>query len=59
MGNLLYVTALILIIVWAIGFIVLNTGGFIHFLLAIALTAIIIRLIQKKKVLKNHHNYDP
>jgi len=51
MGNLLYVIALILIIAWAIGIIVLNTGGFIHFLLAIALIAIIIRVVQKKRVL--------
>jgi hypothetical protein len=49
-GNLLYVIALILIIVWAIGFIVYNTGGFIHVLLAIALVVIIIKVIQKKKV---------
>jgi hypothetical protein len=49
MGNLLYVIALILIITWAIGFIVFNTGGFIHVLLAIALIVIIFRLIQNKK----------
>jgi hypothetical protein len=51
MGNLLYYIAIILIIVWAIGFIVFNTGDFIHFLLAIALVAIIIKIIQKKKAL--------
>jgi hypothetical protein len=51
MGNLLYVIAIILIIAWAIGFIVFNTGGFIHFLLVIALIAIIIKTVQKKRVL--------
>ena len=53
MENWLYVMAIILIIAWAIGFIVMNTGGFIHFLLVIALVAIIIRLIQKKSPLKS------
>lgn len=51
MGNLLFTIAIILIIVWAIGFVVLNAGGLIHILLVIALIAIIVRVIQEKKVL--------
>ncbi|MBV2246231.1 MAG: lmo0937 family membrane protein [Lentimicrobium sp.] len=51
MGNLLFTIAIILIIVWAIGFVVLNAGGLIHILLVIALIAIIVRVIQGKKVL--------
>ncbi|MFO7722160.1 MAG: lmo0937 family membrane protein [Bacteroidales bacterium] len=50
MGNLLYVVAVILVIAWAIGFLGFNAGGLIHILLVIALIAILIRIIQGKKV---------
>jgi hypothetical protein len=50
MGNLLYVIALILIIAWAIGFIGYSVGGLIHILLVIALIAVILRVIQGRKV---------
>ena len=51
MGNLLYVVALILIIAWAIGFIGYSMGGVIHILLVIAVIAIILRVIQGRKIL--------
>jgi Family of unknown function (DUF5670) len=51
MGNLLYVVAVILIIAWAIGFIGYSAGGLIHILLVIAVIAIILRLIQGRRVL--------
>jgi hypothetical protein len=51
MGNLLYVVAVILIIAWAIGFIGYSMGGVIHILLVIAVIAIILRVIQGRKVL--------
>lgn len=51
MGNLLYVIAVILIIAWAIGFIGYSAGGIIHVLLVIAIIAIILRLIQGRKIL--------
>ncbi|WP_157363854.1 lmo0937 family membrane protein [Alkaliflexus imshenetskii] len=51
MGNLLYTIAVILIIAWAIGFLGYSAGGLIHILLVIAVIAIILRLIQGKKVL--------
>ena len=51
MGNLLYVVAVILIIAWAIGFIGYNVGGLIHVLLVIALIAVILRIIQGRKIL--------
>jgi hypothetical protein len=51
MGNLLYVVALILIIAWAIGFIGYSVGGLIHVLLVIAVIAIILRVIQGRKIL--------
>lgn len=50
MGNLLYVIAVILIIGWAVGFIGYSAGGLIHILLVIAVIAIILRLIQGRKV---------
>ncbi len=49
MGNILYAVAVILLIVWAIGFIGYNAGGIIHILLVIALIAVILRIIQGKK----------
>ncbi len=51
MGNLLYIIAVILIIAWAIGFIGYSTGGIIHVLLVIAVIAIIIRIIQGRRIL--------
>jgi len=51
MGNLLYVIAVILVIGWAIGFVGYNTGGIIHILLVIAVIAVILRLIQGRKIL--------
>jgi len=51
MGNLLYIVAVILIIAWAIGFFAYSTGGIIHILLVIAIIAIIVRLLQGRRVL--------
>lgn len=55
MGNLLYTIAVILIIIWLLGFLgVLGTGigssSLIHVLLVIAVIAIILRLIQGRGV---------
>ena len=51
MGNLLYIVAVILIIAWAIGFFAYHAGGIIHVLLVIAIIAIVVKLIQGKRVL--------
>ena len=51
MGNILYTIAVILVIVWAIGFLGYNMGGLIHILLVIAIIAVLLRIIQGKKVL--------
>ncbi|MBK6283613.1 MAG: lmo0937 family membrane protein [Draconibacterium sp.] len=51
MGNLLYLIAVILIIAWAVGFIGYSAGGIIHILLVIAVIAVILRLIQGRRVL--------
>ena len=47
MGNLLYVIAVILVIIWAISFFGgYYTGGLIHILLVIAIMAILLRVIR-------------
>lgn len=51
MGNLLYIIAVILVIAWAIGFIGYSAGGLIHVLLVIAVIAIIIKLLQGRRIL--------
>ncbi len=51
MGNLLYIVAVILIILWAIGYLGFHAGNIIHALLVIALIVIIVRVIQGRKVL--------
>ncbi|MGV3598263.1 MAG: lmo0937 family membrane protein [Bacteroidota bacterium] len=51
MGNLLYAIAIILVVVWAVGFLGYNAGGLIHILLVIAIVAILLRLIKGKNTL--------
>jgi len=51
MGNLLYILAVILLIGWAVGFFAFNAGSLIHILLVIALIAVILRIIQGRKIL--------
>jgi len=51
MSNLLYIVAVILIIGWLIGVFALNAGGLVHVLLVIAAIAIILRVIQGRKVI--------
>jgi Family of unknown function (DUF5670) len=51
MSNLLYIIAVILIIIWAIGFLGYHTGGIIHILLVIAAIAVLLRIIQGKKIM--------
>jgi hypothetical protein len=50
MGNLLYVLAVILLIAWAIGFFAYSAGSIIHILLVIAIIAVILRVIQGRRV---------
>jgi hypothetical protein len=52
MSNLLYTIAVILIIFWAVGFFAYSAGGLIHVLLVIAAVAILLRIIQGKRVIK-------
>jgi len=50
MSNLLYTLAIILVILWAIGFFAYSAGAIIHLLLVIAVIAVLLRLIQGKKI---------
>lgn len=49
MGNILYTVAVILVIIWAIGFLGYSAGGIIHILLVIAAIAVILRVISGNK----------
>lgn len=48
MQNLLYMVAIVMIILWALGFFVYSAGNIIHILLVIAVVAILLRLIKGK-----------
>ena len=50
MQNLLYTIAVVMLILWALGFFVYSAGALIHILLVIAVIAVIFRLIQGKSV---------
>jgi hypothetical protein len=46
MGGLLYTIAVILLIIWAIGFFGYHAGGIIHVLLVIAVIVFLLRVIR-------------
>ncbi len=50
MNNLLYTAAVVMIILWAIGFFAYGVGAIIHILLVIAVIAILLRIIQGNKI---------
>jgi len=51
MENLLYLVAVVLVILWAIGFLGYHMGGWlIHILLVIAVIAVLLRIIRGGKV---------
>ena len=52
MGNLLYIAAVVLIILWAVGFFAYSAGGIIHILLVIAVIAVLLRIIQGGRIIK-------
>lgn len=51
MNNLLYIIAVILIIGWLVGYFAFNAGGIIHVLLVIAVIAILVKVIQGRKII--------
>lgn len=50
MSNILYFVAVLLLILWAIGYFGYNFAGVIHILLVIAVVAILLRLIRGKRI---------
>jgi hypothetical protein len=50
MGNLLYTVAVILVILWAIGYLGFHAGGIIHILLVIAIIAVLFRVISGRRL---------
>ncbi|MBA2563736.1 MAG: lmo0937 family membrane protein [Chitinophagaceae bacterium] len=51
MGNLLYLVAVILVIIWAVSYFGgYYTGGIIHILLVIAIIAILLKVIRRGDV---------
>ncbi len=46
MSNLLYILAMVLVIIWAIGFLAYAAGPIIHILLVIAIVAVLLRIIR-------------
>lgn len=48
MGNILYLIALVLVILWLIGYLGFPTqvGGIIHVLLVLAIVAVLLRVIR-------------
>ncbi len=51
MGNLLYLIAVILIIIWAISFLGgFFTGGIIHILLVIAVIMILLKVLRRERI---------
>lgn len=49
MTNLLYLIAVVLVILWALGFFVYSAGSIIHILLVIAVISILLRVIRGDK----------
>jgi hypothetical protein len=48
MGNLLYVIAVILVIIWAIGFFGYHAGGIIHVLIVLAIVLFLLKVIRRE-----------
>ena len=49
--NLLYVLAVVLVILWLVGFLTATLGGLIHILLVLAIIAVLLRVIRGRKAL--------
>ncbi|MES2701511.1 MAG: lmo0937 family membrane protein [Bacteroidota bacterium] len=57
-SNLLYFIALIFLTIWAVGFLVFNTGDVIHILLVIAIVAFILRLLKWQRSVRARRHRD-
>jgi hypothetical protein len=47
MGDLLYIIAALLVVLWLLGFFVFHLGTLIHWLLVIAVIAILLKIIRE------------
>ncbi len=52
MGNLLYIVAVVLLILWAVGYFGYNAGQLIHILIVIAVIAFLLRIITGNRLIK-------
>jgi uncharacterized protein (DUF58 family) len=50
MQNLLYSIVILLLIFWALGFFIYNTGAIIHILLILAVAVVLLKIIKGEKV---------
>lgn len=58
MKIFLYVMAAILVIVWALAFLMLNSGGIVHFLIVLALALIVINKAHSKQMYRTKTGAD-
>lgn len=49
MGNLLYTIAVILLVIWLVGFLGFHAGGIIHVVLVIAVIVFLVQVISGKR----------
>ena len=52
MGNILYIVAVVVLVIWAIGFFAYSAGGIIHILLVIALISFLMRVVSGNKIVE-------
>jgi len=52
MGNILYIVAVVMLVIWAIGFFAYSAGGIIHILLVIALISFLMRVVSGNKIVE-------
>ena len=49
MSNFLYIIALIMIILWVLGYFVFSLGAIIHLLLVVAVITVLFRVIRRER----------
>jgi hypothetical protein len=52
MSNLLYIVAVVLVILWAIGYFGYHAGELIHVLIAVAVVAVLLRIIAGGRIIR-------
>ena len=50
MGNLFYVVAVVLVVIWAFGYVGFQAGGLIHLLLVLAIISVLFRALQGRRL---------